>query len=149
MSGSKQPSLDVLGQYVEAGATLQTIADSFGVSPSSAAQWVAEYKTSVGKSKKQLAAKAKRKAKAELDAIDVEMLDLALANVRDTVQWAGSASDLAKHTRLCLEIRAAVVEAKASAGGDETQADRPELLDRVRKATASAAKLRVVKDPTG
>jgi hypothetical protein len=58
--------------------------------------------------------------------------------------WSGSASDLAKHTRLCLEIRAAVVEAKASAGGDETQADRPELLDRVRKATASAAKLRVV-----
>ena len=147
---STRPSLDELGRYHGAGVTADQLAVSYGVSVSTAKAWLVEYRASVGQSKAQKATKKRRKrSRADCDREADALLDLALANLQDVVLWSGSASDKAKHTRLCLEVRDAFLAAGQLAGGDAEVVDRPELLERVRKATASAAKLRVVPDATG
>ena len=144
---SSKPPLADLAQYSAAGVKADVLAGMYGVAPSTAAGWLVEARTSVGKSAKQV--KAKKRARGDYEAEAERMLTLAIANVDDDVMWKGSASDMAKHTRLCLEVRDACIAAAELASGDSTQADRPELLERMRKATAGAAALRVVKDPTG
>lgn len=107
---------------------------------------IAEFKAKRGQHRAQTRARARTdKSRGQLRSITSEMLDIALEVVRAEELFTGNARDMIARGRFALEIRAAVLDSMANAPNDTVQTERPELLERVKNATASArAKLRAV-----
>lgn len=117
---------------------VQQVADTFGVSRRTVDNWIADMKTRRGERRgARIEARAQVRTKAQIAELAEEMLERAIEVVRDdTVQ---SVRDRIAQAKLAIEIHNVLIERVANAPKDKPQLGRPELVERVRKATQSAS----------
>jgi len=123
------------------GLTQAQIGERYGVSQSTVAGWYATMRARAGEPATKRGAGTKH-TKAELERYQAELIESMLGLLLDTslVQSAGEQTARARAMASCLDV----LERMTSGATTEEPATRADLLERVKRATASARSLRVV-----
>jgi transcriptional regulator with XRE-family HTH domain len=125
------------------GLTQAQIGERYGVSQSTVAGWYAAMRARSGEPNAREVRRAGAKhTKAELERYQAELIESMRTLLLDTslVQSAGEQTARARAMAACLDV----LERMTSGATTEQPATRSDLLERVKRATASARSLRVV-----
>ena len=114
------------------------IAESFGVSASTAAKWIAEQKVRAGVSRGQKRAKAStKKTRAELYELADEMFAIAVKAAREPT-FFNTETGRIQQAKLALELAKSAREQADATAPESPKEDRADLLEQIKTATQSA-----------
>lgn len=137
---SAKPSRTDLALLVDVSKlSAAEIAERYGVGANTARGWIAELRAERGETRRAVRAQATPElTRDEHREVATHALREALEALERMREVAHSAADIARFVKLQLELRSHVMDTMALAPEAQRQDARPELLERVRAATASA-----------
>ena len=114
------------------------IAESFGVSASTASRWIAEQKVRAGESRGQQRAKAStQQTRAELYELADELFEIAVKAAREPTFFVTETGRI-QQAKLALELAKSAREQADATKPEAPKEDRADLLEQIKTATQSA-----------
>jgi len=114
------------------------IAESFGVSASTASRWIAEQKVRAGESRGQQRAKAStQQTRAELYELADELFEIAVKAAREPTFFITETGRI-QQAKLALELAKSAREQADATKPEAPKEDRADLLEQIKTATQSA-----------